>query len=120
MTQRCALRAARQNADVSRHEMRKVIHGEEHPYNTVPEAYLTNISAAVSKSKIDGLTPSQRVVRALQAVRPDVRTVGFKKEVLSAIFDDACDDVPKEWRDKYLRRLKRWTGPNYLKHFYER
>ncbi len=53
-------------------------------------------------------------------VRPDVRTAGFKKEVLKAIVDDACDDVTKEWRDRYLRRLKRWTGPSYLNHFYER
>ena len=100
--------------------MRKLIHEEEHPYNTEPEDYLTNLSAAVAASKIDDLTPSKRVVLALQAARADVRTSGFKKEVLKAIFDDACDDVTKKWRDKYLRRLKRWTGPGYLNHFYER
>jgi len=100
--------------------VRKLIHGEEHPYNAHPEDYLTNVSLEVAKSKIDDFTPSKRVVRALQAARPGVRIAGFKKEVLNAIFDDACSDAPKEWRDKYLRRLKRRTGPGYLKHFYER
>ena len=100
--------------------MRKVIHGEEHPYNTAPEDYATNVSTAVAKLAIDKLTPSKRVVWALQMTCPDICTTGFKREVLKAILDDACDNVPKEWRDKYLRRLKRWTGPGYLNHFYER
>ena len=74
----------------------------------------------MSQMPIDGLTPSNRVVKALQGACPSVRTIGFKKEVLKAIYEDACEDLPKEWRDKYLRRLKRWTGPGYLKHFYQR
>ena len=100
--------------------MRKIVAYEAHPYNTDPEAYSKNLSAVMSQVLLDGLTPSNRVVKALQSVYPGVRTVGFKKAVLKAIYEDACGDVPKEWRDKYLRRLKRWTGPGYLKHFYER
>jgi hypothetical protein len=100
--------------------VRKLIHGEEHPYNTDAESYAPNLSAAIAKLNIDDATPSKRVVRALQAVRPGVRTSGFKKEVLNAILDDACEEVTKEWRVKYLRRLKRWTGPRYIEHFYER
>lgn len=100
--------------------MSKIILGEEHPYNTYAENYATNVSASVAKLAVDDLTPSKRVVQALQAARPAVRTTGFKREVLKAIFDDACDDVSKEWRDKYIRRLKRWTGPGYLSYFYER
>lgn len=100
--------------------MRRVILGETHPYNTSPENYAKNISPNVADLAIGNLTPSKRVVLALQAACPGVRTTGFKKEVLKAILDDACNSESIEWREKYLRRLKRWTGRRYLSHFYER
>lgn len=100
--------------------MRKVIHGEEHPYNSDPEGYAENLCEAISMSAADDRTPSKRVVMALQAAMPNVKTAGFKAKVLDAIIEDACEGKSKEWRSKYLRRLKRWMGPDYQQRFYNR
>lgn len=97
--------------------MRKTIHGEEHPYNSDPEDYAANLCREVSRITAEDHTPSKRVVMALQAAMPNVMTAGFKAKVLDAITEDACEGKSKEWRSKYLRRLKRWTGPDYQQHF---
>lgn len=61
-------------------------------YNTSPHNYVLDISSAISSVKETNLTPSKRVVRALQSIKPEISTKGFGKQVLNAIFDDGVHD----------------------------
>lgn len=93
---------------------------EEFIEEIVSKNYLANISSVISHLTIDDSSPSQRVIKALQKIYPKTSTVKFKQKVLDAILEDACEGKSAEWRKKYRRRLKRWTGSNHLNNFYER
>lgn len=91
-----------------------IILGEEHPYNTDPRSYVIDLSGKVRDVARSDITPSKRVVLALQSVRPDIKTSGFRKRVLDAIFDDAVEDEfsDEQYRERFLRRLNRWAKKN--------
>jgi hypothetical protein len=99
-----------------------IILGEEHPYNTDPHNYVIDLRGKVRTVAHPNITPSKRVVLALKSARTDIRTNGFRKGVLDAIFDDALKEEfsDKEYREKFLRRLNRWAKPSKRRILLER
>ena len=86
-------------------------------HNTDPNNYIVEIAGKVRDIERNGLTPSQRVVRALQLVRPEIATHGFRKNVLESIFDDgvASEFYDDKYRERLLNRLYRWWGKERTK-----
>lgn len=74
-------------------------------YNHTPgDGYVLNIAGRIRPTDYPQLSPSHRVVRALQALDSRIVTTGLRSKVLAAIFDHALvqhfnDD------DGYVRRL---------------
>jgi hypothetical protein len=61
-------------------------------HNTEPEEYVLDVLSLIYERTVGlGLTPSHQVVAALQHVDERVQTLGFRRAVLDAIFDDALD-----------------------------
>jgi len=87
------------------------IFGEEQPYNTDPMDYVVDLSGLVRQTPVGDYTPSKRVILALQQANQNIKTIGFRKHVTDAIFDDAVEqNYPiKDYRDKLIRRLDKWT-----------
>ena len=50
-----------------------------------------------------GLTPSQRIIKALQSAEPNIQTRRFRQNVLSAIFEDG---VASEFVAMDIRKIR--------------
>jgi hypothetical protein len=96
--------------------------GDEHPYNTDPEKYVVPLIGKVHWDPDCGQSPSRCVVAALRGIEPGIQVTCFRKCVLRAIWDDAIKEAFDEEgvRERYLRRLRRWTKHNAEKHLITR
>lgn len=90
----------------------KTILENEWPHNTVAYNYVVDVVGKVRSITQRGITPSKRVVLALQAVNPKIMTHGFRKNVLNAIFEDAIASelFDDRYRERLLTRLNRRWG----------
>ena len=95
---------------------------DEHPYNTQPNEYAVNISGNIAWDVDSKRTPSASVVAALKEARPEIQTTRFRRNVLDAIWNDGIEEAfgSEQFREKYIRRLKRWTKVNVRKHLIKR
>ena len=86
-------------------------------HNSNPFNYVLDISSAISSVKEVNLTPSHRVVRALQMIKPEICTKRFASKVLDAIFNDGVEEelFDESYRTRYVRRLNRWFGKSGAK-----
>lgn len=102
--------------------MPTIIAGEDGHFNSDPVNYVTELTGIVLTIPSAGITPSMRVIRALQSVRPEIKTKGFRKNVRDAIFYDTVEQEfsDDKYRERYLRRLYRWTGKNAICHLQKR
>jgi hypothetical protein len=74
-------------------------------YNHTPaDGYILDIVGRVHLNREPARSPSHRVVRALQAIDPRVRTTGFRSTVLNAIFDHALIEHYHD-DEKYVKKL---------------
>ena len=92
--------------------------GDEHPYNTTPEAYIVPVVGEIHWDSGSNITPSSAVVTALQKACPEIQKAGFRQRVLDAIWDDAVAEAlgGGNYQERYTRRLRRWTKRNTRSH----
>jgi hypothetical protein len=89
-------------------------------YNhTPPDSYVVDVVGRIHLQDLPKLSPSHRVVRALQAVDPRIVTTRFRSTVLNAIFDHALvqhfnDD--EEYVKRLIPRLERRYGKKRTRH----
>lgn len=82
----------------------------EWPYNTAASDYAWQLSGHISRKLESGSSPSKRVIQALQKSDPRVRTVGFRRTVLDAIYFDGVnsgyddENYSKRLIDRVIRR----------------
>ena len=59
-----------------------------------------------------GVSPSNRVVRALQAADPRIQTKGFRKSAMEALFASACTEhyETEERFQRVCARARAWFG----------
>lgn len=92
----------------------------EWPYNTQSESYAYQLFGRVPYNKGCQLTPSSRVVLALQKVNPQIKTKGFRKSVLDAIMMDGIgidyedDEYPERLVQRLIRRFGKMKARNIL------
>ncbi len=84
----------------------------EWPYNTDAGDYAWQLASHISRTLEAGSSPSKRVIKSLQAADPRIRTAGFRKTVLDAIFFDEVnnDYDDEEYSKKLIERITRRYG----------
>lgn len=77
-----------------------------------PRDYVVNVAETLRQVSDKGLTQSQRIVRALQLVRPEISSKGFRKTVQEAIYVDAVgSDYPEPgYAERLIARAERQFG----------
>jgi hypothetical protein len=80
--------------------------------NTSPDDYAVDLSARMTQSSPGLGTPSSQVIRALQENRAGVKTHGFRRSVLEAIFEDGFRAYfsNSDYAARVRGRLERFYG----------
>lgn len=81
-------------------------------HQTDPRNYLLNVAEALRQVSNKNFTQSQKIVRSLQIVRPEIVREGFRKKVQQAIFVDAVasDHSEPEYAERLISRTERRFG----------
>lgn len=84
-----------------------------------PRAYVVNVTEALRQISDEGLTQSQKIVRALQIVCPEVATKGFRKRVQEAMYIDAIgsDYTDPGYTERLIARAERRFGKHRARKF---
>lgn len=77
-----------------------------------PRAYVMNVGETLRQISEERLTQSQKIVRALQILRPEISSKGFRKRVQEAIYVDAIgsDHPDPGYAERLIARAERRFG----------
>ena len=81
-------------------------------HQTDPRKYVVNIAETLRQVSDDKITQSQKIVKALHMVRPEISKEGFRKRVQQAIFVDAVASDYSEYEraERLVARAERRFG----------